>query len=56
MSQEEFDEKIENWKKRYNYPENIPIKAAIAFTMRMCVTYPDLARNHYDNLPKITQD
>ena len=53
MTQEEFNEKIENWKKRYNYPDNVPIKATIAFTMRMCVYYPELAKNYYDNLSKV---
>ena len=56
MTQEEFNKKIEEWKERYNYPENISVKGAIAFTMRMCIMYPELAKNYYDNLPKATQD
>ena len=56
MTQEKFNESIEAWKARYNHPDNIPIKAAIAFTMRMCTSYPELAKNYYDSLPKVTQD
>lgn len=56
ISLEKFTEKMEDWKARYNYPDNIPIKATIAFTARMFYMYPDVARQWYDSLPKITQD
>ena len=56
ISLEKFTEKIEDWKARYNYPDNIPIKATMAFTARMFYMYPDVARQWYDNLPKATQD
>ena len=53
---EEFTQKMNDWKARYNYPDNIPVKAAIAFTMRMCIMYPEFAKNYYDSLPKTTLD
>ena len=53
---EKFTEKMEDWKARYNHPDNIPIKATMAFTARMFYMYPDVARQWYDNLPKATQD
>jgi hypothetical protein len=56
ISLEEFTEKMKDWKARYNYPDNIPIKATMAFTARMFYMYPDVAREWYDGLPKVTQD
>ena len=56
ISLEEFTEKMEDWKARYNYPDNIPVKATMAFTARMFYMYPDVARQWYDSLPKVTQD
>ena len=56
ISLEEFTEKMEDWKARYNHPDNIPIKATMAFTARMFYMYPNIAREWYDNLPKTTQD
>ena len=53
---EKFTQKMNDWKKRYNYPDNIPIKATMAFTARMFYMYPDVARQWYDNLPKATMD
>ncbi len=53
---DEFTEKMEDWKARYNHPDNIPIKATMAFTARMFYMYPDIAREWYDGLPKVTQD
>lgn len=53
---DEFTEKMNAWKARYNHPDNIPIKATMAFTARMFYMYPDVARQWYDNLPKVTQD
>lgn len=56
ISLEKFTEKMDNWKARYNYPDNISIKATMAFTARMFYMYPDVARQWYDNLPKVTLD
>jgi len=56
MTKEEFIERIEDWKARFNYPDSIPIKATIAFMGRMCTTYPELAKEWYDSLPKATMD
>lgn len=53
---EKFAEKMDAWKARYNYPDNIPIKAAMAFTARMFYQYPNVARQWYDSLPKATMD
>lgn len=53
---EKFTEKMDAWKTRYNYPDNIPIKAAMAFTARMFYMYPKVARAWYDSLPKVTLD
>ena len=53
---EKFTEKMDAWKARYNYPDNIPIKATMAFTARMFYMYPKVAREWYDSLPKVTQD
>ena len=53
---EKFTEKMDAWKARYNYPDNIPIKAAMAFTARMFYMYPNTARKWYDNLPKVSMD
>ena len=51
-----FTEKMDAWKARYNHPDNIPIKATMAFTARMFYMYPNVAREWYDSLPKVTQD
>ena len=56
MTQEEFKEIIENWEARYAYPESIPVKGAIAFTIRMCTRYPELSKSYYDSLHKETDD
>ena len=53
---DEFTEKIEDWKARFSYPDSIPVKATMAFTARMFYMYPDVARQWYDSLPKVTQD
>lgn len=53
---EEFTQKMNDWKARYNYPDNIPIKGTMAFTARMFYMYPKVAREWYDSLPKVTQD
>lgn len=52
----EFTEKMNAWKTRYNHPDNIPINATMAFTARMFYMYPNIAREWYDDLPKVTQD
>ena len=56
MTQEEFIQKFEDYKDRYNYPEKIAIKGAISFAVRMCTTYPELAKEYYNSLPKATMD
>ena len=56
MTKEEFAERIDTYKKRYNYPEVISIKGAMAFMARMCITYPEVAKEWYDSLPKATMD
>jgi len=53
---EKFTEKMNDWKARYNHPDNIPIKATMAFTARMFYMYPKVARKWYDSLPKVTLD
>lgn len=53
---EKFTEKMDAWKARYNYPDNIMVKGAMAFTARMFYMYPKVAREWYDSLPKVTQD
>ena len=53
---EKFTEKMDAWKARYNYPDNIPIKATMAFTARMFYMYPDVAKEWYDSLRKVTLD
>ena len=53
---EKFTEKMDAWKARYNYPDNIPIKATMAFTARMFCMYPEVAREWYDSLRKVTLD
>lgn len=56
ISLKKFTEKMEDWKARFNRPDDIPIKATMAFTGRMFYMYPDVAREWYDNLSKATQD
>ena len=56
MNLEKFIQQIETYKARYTYPESISINAAIAFTARMCTSYPDIAKEWYDKLPKAVQD
>ena len=53
---EKFTEKMNAWKARYNYPDNIMVKGAMAFTARMFYMYPKVAREWYESLPKVTQD
>jgi hypothetical protein len=56
MELEKFTEKMDAWKARYNYPDNIIVKGAMAFTARMFYMYPKVAREWYDSLPKVTMD
>lgn len=53
---EKFTQKMNDWKARYNHPDNIPIRATMAFTARMFYMYPNVAREWYNSLPKVTQD
>ena len=56
MDLKKFTQKMNDWKARYNYPDNFSIKATMAFTARMFCMYPDIAREWYDSLPKVTMD
>ena len=56
MELEKFTEKMDTWKARHNYPDNFSIKATMAFTGRMFYMYPNVAREWYDSLPKVTLD
>ena len=57
VTQEKFNSMMEAYKSRYpDYPENVIVKGAMAFTARMFITYPDLAKEYWENLPKATQD
>ena len=53
---EKFTQKMNDWKARYNHPDNIPINATMAFTARMFYQYPNVAREWYAGLSKATQD
>ena len=54
---EKFTKKMDAWKARYNnYPDNIIVKGTMAFTARMFYMYPNVAREWYDSLPKVTLD
>ena len=53
---EKFTQNMNDWKARYNHPDNIPIKATMAFTARMFYQYPNVARQWYDSLPKATMN
>lgn len=53
---EKFTEKIDAFKARYNYPESISIKGAMAFMARMFYQYPNVAKQWYEQLPKVTMD
>lgn len=58
MTQEQFNEIIVpiSWIDSKDHNQVIMIKAAVARTMRLCMRYPDLAKNYYDALPKATMD
>lgn len=56
MNLEKFAQMMNNWKVRYKYPDNIPIRVTMAFTARMFYQYPNVARQWYESLPKATQD
>lgn len=53
---EEFTEKMDDWKARFNHPDDIPIKATMTFTARMFYMYSNVARQWYEQLPKATMD
>lgn len=53
---EKFTEKIKTFQGRYKHPEIVSIKGAMAFMARMFYQYPNLARQWYNNLPKVTMD
>jgi hypothetical protein len=71
MTQENFKKQIEifvdkyqqkmlntsNYEEQYRCREDIGlIKATIARTMRLCLTYPEMAKEYMDKLPKATMD
>lgn len=56
MDLNDFTQKMNDWKIRHGSPYSIPIKATMAFTARMFYTYPNIAREWYESLPKATQD
>lgn len=51
-----FIDKIKIFQGRYEYPEIVLVKGAMAFMARMFYQYPNIARRWYDNLPKVTMD
>lgn len=53
---EKFTDKIKTFQERYKYPEIVSIKGAMAFMARMFYQYPNIARQWYDSLPKVTMD
>jgi len=53
---EKFTEKVKTFQARYKHPENISVKGAMAFMARMFYQYPNVARQWYESLPKVTQD
>ena len=54
---DKFTNKIDAFTERYkNNPERISIKGAMAFMARMFYQYPSVAREWYENLPKVTMD
>ena len=40
----------------FHRSNNISYRALIARTIRLCLQYPELAKEYYDNLPKATMD
>ena len=53
---EKFTDKIKTFQERYKYPEVVSIKGAMAFMARMFYQYPNVARQWYEQLPKVTMD
>lgn len=53
---EKFTEKIKTFQGRYKHPEIVSIKGAMAFMARMFYQYPNVARQWYEQLPKVTMD
>lgn len=53
---DKFIEKINTFQGRYKYPEITSIKGAMAFMARMFYSYPNVAREWYESLPKATMD
>lgn len=51
-----FTEKIKIFQERYKHPEIVSIKGAMAFMARMFCQYPNVARQWYEQLPKVTMD
>ena len=53
---DKFTEKIKTFQTRYKHPEIVSIKGAMAFMARMFYLYPNVARQWYEQLPKVTMD
>lgn len=53
---DKFIEKINTFQGRYKYPEITSIKGAMAFMARMFYSYPNVAREWCESLPKATMD
>ena len=53
---EKFTDKIKTFQGRYKHPEIVSIKGAMAFMARMLYQYPNVARQWYEQLPKVTMD
>jgi len=57
LTEEEFNDQLWLFADREtNQMEKIKIKGIISRTMRLCLSYPELARKVNDNMPKATLD
>ena len=57
MDKDKFTRQIESmWKYRDTYEQKRLVKFAIAKTMRLTLTYPELAQEYYDSLHKVILD
>lgn len=57
MSQEGFEKLIMS--KNHMFKDDLPDmvkRGVISFIVRMCLTYPELAKKYYDKLQKTTMD
>lgn len=57
MDKDKFNRQIESmWKHRDTDEQKRLVKYAIAKTMRLTLTYPELAQEYYDSLCKVIPD